>query len=152
MKRTHATQLRDGLKTLGLATIRECYREQADLARKEALPYEGYLLELINRECETRAHNRIQRLLRESRLPLEKNLDTFDRTRLPTKVDGLVATLLQGDFLDRSENVLAFGNRPAPDPGRTPGPVHALQYPGPATPSRQAGSGSPAAPQTLRPF
>ncbi len=106
----------DGLKTLRLATIREWYREQADLARKEALPYEGYLLELINRECETRAHNRIQRLLRESRLPLEKNLDTFDRTRLPTKVDGLVATLLQGDFLDRSENVLAFGN---PGSGKT---------------------------------
>ena len=62
MKRTHATQLRDGLKTLGLATIRECYREQADLARKEALPYEGYLLELINRECETRAHPRLRRV------------------------------------------------------------------------------------------
>ncbi len=28
MKRTHATQLRDGLKTLGLATIRECYRDR----------------------------------------------------------------------------------------------------------------------------
>lgn len=111
-----ATQLRDGLKTLRLATVRECYREQADLARKETLTYEGYLLELVNRECETRAHNRIQRLLRESQLPLEKNLDTFDRTRLPAKVDGLVATLLEGDFLDRSENVLAFGN---PGSGKT---------------------------------
>ena len=83
MRRAQATQLRDGLKTLRLATIRECYREQADLARKETLTYEGYLLELVNRERETRAHNRVQRLLRESRLPLEKNLDIFDRTRLP---------------------------------------------------------------------
>ncbi len=110
MRRAQATQLRDGLRTLRLATIRECYREQADLARKETLPYEAYLLELVNHECETRAHNRVQRLLRESRLPLEKNLDTFDRTRLPAKVDGLVATLPEGDFLERSENVLAFGN------------------------------------------
>ena len=44
MRRAQATQLRDGLKTLRLATIRECYREQADLARKETLTYEGYLL------------------------------------------------------------------------------------------------------------
>ena len=116
MRRALTTQLIAGLKTLRLATVRECYGEQADLARKETLTYEAYLLELVNRECEMRAHNRVQRLLRESRLPLEKNLDTFDRTRLPTKVDGLVATLLEGDFLDRCENVLAFGN---PGSGKT---------------------------------
>ena len=116
MKRTQTTQLIDGLKTLRLATVRECYREHAELARKETLTYEAYLLELVDRECEMRGHNRVQRLLRESRLPLEKNLDTFDRTRLPAKVDGLLATLLEGDFLDRSENVLAFGN---PGSGKT---------------------------------
>ena len=116
MKRAQTTQLIDGLKTLRLATIRECYGEQAGLARKETLTYEACLLELVNRECEMRAHNRVQHLLRESRLPLEKNLDTFDRTRLPRKVDGLIATLLEGDFLDRSENVMAFGN---PGSGKT---------------------------------
>ena len=116
MRRALTTQLIAGLKTLRLATVREGYGEQADLARKETLPYEAYLLELVNHECEMRAHNRVQRLLRESRLPLEKNLDTFDRTRLPAKVDGLVATLLEGDFLERSENVLAFGN---PGSGKT---------------------------------
>lgn len=116
MKRAQTIQLIDGLKTLRLATVRECYGEQAGLARKETLTYEAYLLELVNRECEMRAHNRVQRLLRESRLPLEKNLDAFDRARLPTKVDGLVATLLEGDFLDRSENILAFGN---PGSGKT---------------------------------
>lgn len=116
MTRTQTARLNDNLKTLRMATIRKSYREQAELARQETLSYEAYLLELVERECETRSHNRIQRLLRDSRLPLEKSLDTFDRGRLPAKLNGLVATLLEGDFLDRSENVLAFGN---PGSGKT---------------------------------
>ena len=116
MTRTQTARLNTGLKTLRMATIRKSYREQADLARQETLSYETYLLELVEQECETRTHNRIQRFLRESKLPLEKNLDTFDRKRLPAKVNGLVSTLLGGDFLDRSENVLAFGN---PGSGKT---------------------------------
>jgi|TARA_B100001971_G_scaffold208471_1_gene230356 DNA replication protein DnaC len=116
MTRAQTARLTEGLKTLRMATIRKSYREQAELARKETLSYEAYLLELVDRECETRTHNRIERLVRESRLPLEKSLETFDRKRLPTKVSGLVSTLLEGDFLDRSENVLAFGN---PGSGKT---------------------------------
>lgn len=84
MRRAQATQLRDGLRTLRLATIRECYREQADLARKETLPYEAYLLELVNHECETRAHNRVQRLLRESR-PRIVIKTTRGRSTLPDR-------------------------------------------------------------------
>jgi len=116
MTRAQTTRLTEGLKTLRMATIRKSYREQAELARKETLSYEAYLLELVEGECETRRHNRIERLLRESRLPLEKTLETCDRKRLPAKVGGLVSTLLEGDFLDRSENVLAFGN---PGSGKT---------------------------------
>ena len=116
MTREQTTRLTEGLKTLRMATIRKSYREHADLARQEGLSYEAYLLELVERECETRSHNRIERLLRDSRLPLEKTLETFDRKRLPAKVNGLVSTLQEGDFLDRSENVLAFGN---PGSGKT---------------------------------
>jgi len=54
--------------------------------------------------------------LRESRLPLEKNIDTFDLKRLPVKARQQVTTLLDGTFLDRKENVLAFGN---PGTGKT---------------------------------
>lgn len=104
------------LKKLYLSTIRACYQEEADLARQESLSYEAYLQELVVRECEKRRHNRITRYLRESRLPQEKNLASFDRKRLPTKINGLVNSLLEGSFLDRCENVLAFGN---PGSGKT---------------------------------
>ncbi len=51
-----------------------------------------------------------------SRLPLEKTLDTFERKRLPARIDRQLAVLLEGSFLDRRENLLAFGN---PGSGKT---------------------------------
>ena len=58
------------LKELGLPTAKACYAEVADLARREELTHEAYLLEVMVRECQGRRQNRIQRLLHESRLPV----------------------------------------------------------------------------------
>lgn len=98
------------LRELHLPAFRECYQDEADLARRESLSYERYLLELAIKESETRSDKRTLRLLRESRLPLEKSIEAFDRKRLPMKVNALVDLLLEGSFLKRNENVLAFGN------------------------------------------
>jgi len=116
VNRSLTANLNQSLKTLRMATIRECYKEQAKLARAESLGYEQYLHELVKLECETRKERKTQRLLHESKLPLEKSLQAFDRKRLPRKVDVLLNTLLDGSFLDRAENVLAFGN---PGSGKT---------------------------------
>ena len=97
------------LKELHLPTMREAFPQVADQARQESLSYERYLLELANRECDERRQKRVERLLRDSRLPLEKNLSAFDLKRLPAKVVQQVRTLLTGEFVDRQENVLAFG-------------------------------------------
>lgn len=104
------------LKELHVPTIRECYEDIARTAEQESLSYERYLLELAEKECEARRARRIDRLLRESRLPLEKNIDSFELKRIPAKVRQQVTTLLDGSFLDRKENVLAFGN---PGTGKT---------------------------------
>jgi DNA replication protein DnaC len=97
------------LKELRLPTVRQCYEETARRAERETLSYEQYLLEVITRECEQRRKTRVQRLLRESELPLEKSLPNFDVKRLPTKAQRQMRTLLEGDFLNRKENVLVFG-------------------------------------------
>jgi DNA replication protein DnaC len=47
---------------------------------------------------------------------LEKNLQTFELKRLPAKVLQQVRALLEGGFVDRRENVLAFGK---PGSGKT---------------------------------
>ena len=97
------------LRELHLPTFRECFEGAAGRAQQETLSYEQYLLELAERECEVRRGNRIDRLLRQSKLPLEKNLDCFNMKRLPAKVARQVRTLLDGGFVDRSEKLLAFG-------------------------------------------
>ena len=110
------------LKELHVPTIRECFEDIARTAEQESLSYERYLLELAERECEARRERRIGRLLRESRLPLEKNIDSFDLKRLPAKVRQQVTTLLDSTFIDRKENVLAFGN---PGTGKSEFPTSA---------------------------
>jgi DNA replication protein DnaC len=114
MKRVEAKEVKPQLvaclKELHLPAMRESFVSTAEQARQESLSYEHYLLELANRECEERRHKRVERLLKESRLPLEKNLATFDLKRLPARVLQQVRALLTGDFVDRNENVLAFGS------------------------------------------
>ena len=104
------------LKELHLLTVRGCYRELAESARREQLSYEEYLLEVLQREYQDRRQQRMERLMRESRLPIQKSLEAFDLNRLPGKVSTLVRTLVDGSFVDRKENVLAFGN---PGSGKT---------------------------------
>lgn len=110
------SQLSERLKELRLPTIRAYYQRLAQMAQQENLSYEQYLLDLIERECEVRRQNRVERFLRESRLPLEKTLATLDLTRFPQRIVRQLHTLLEGSFLDRSENILAFGN---PGSGKT---------------------------------
>ena len=104
------------LKELHLPTIRRCYQDEAITARRDNWDYETYLYALAERESEDRQNNRITRLLRESRLPLEKSLHAFNRKRLPRKVDAQLNVLLKGGFLEHRENILAFGN---PGSGKT---------------------------------
>jgi len=80
------------------------------------MSYERYLLDLVEHECESRRSSRVERLLRESRLFMEKSLSTLDLKRLPQKAAQQVRSLLEGDFISRHENVLIFGN---PGSGKT---------------------------------
>jgi DNA replication protein DnaC len=104
------------LKQLHMPTIRKTFEETAEQARKESWSYEQYLLELLKLECETRRQSRISRHLFESRLPPSKTFDNFNKKRLPAKVGTHLGVLTNGSFLDRSENILAFGN---PGSGKT---------------------------------
>lgn len=110
------TQLHEALSGLHLPTIRDQFSEVAEQARREGLSYEQFLLTLVSGERESRAHNRMLRLLRESRLPLEKNLDTIDQTLFPNRLRQQMKVLITGEFLDRRENVLVFGT---PGGGKT---------------------------------
>src|SRR5579872_3306949 len=102
MKAVHE-QLVAYLKELHLPAMRQSYEELARQAQQEALSYERYLLGLAERECQERQNNRIERLLRQSRLPLEKSWSSLELKRFPAKVLQQVRTLLDGSFVDRHE-------------------------------------------------
>lgn len=110
------SQLIQLLKELHLPAFRESYEELARNAERESQGYESFLLALVERECDDRQRRRVERFLRESRLPLEKTMESFDMKRLPSKVHYKVKSLLDGSFANRKENVLAFGN---PGSGKT---------------------------------
>ena len=109
-------QLLEYLNELHLPTVREIFQDMAIRATNESLSYEQYLLELMEREVETRRNNRIEKWLKMSHLPLEKSLVNFDLKKLPPKLLHQCNILLDGSFLQRKENVLVFGN---PGSGKT---------------------------------
>ena len=107
------------LQELRLSAVKAQYEAVVRQATAETWSYADFLLELVQRECQQRQHNRIERLLKASKLALEKSWAALDLKRLPAKVSQQLRGLLSGDFLDRRENVLVFG---PPGSGKT----HAL--------------------------
>jgi DNA replication protein DnaC len=104
------------LKSFKLPAFAREYANVSESAAREGLTHPAYLLALARLEAHERADRRTLRLLEESRLPKEKSLASFDLTRLSPKARTSFNALKDGAFLDRAENVLAFGN---PGTGKT---------------------------------
>lgn len=104
------SELSSCIKTLKMPSVLEFFADYAEKAAKESWSFEQYLYELLNIERENRKDRRIQKLLRESKLPLSKTLNALDRTRFPRTINQQIDALVDGSFLDRFENVLVFGN------------------------------------------
>jgi len=60
-------------------------------------------------EVQDRRERKVQRLLHESGLPDGKTLGNLEEKLLPVKIRRLLPTLLEGQFVDLGENLLAFG-------------------------------------------
>ena len=104
------------LKELQLPMFREYFAELSRKAVQQELTYEQYLLELAQREYEVRRLHKIERLIKSSKLPLEKTFDNFEFKRMPLKIRQQVKIIRLGALVNRSENILAFGN---PGSGKT---------------------------------
>jgi DNA replication protein DnaC len=109
-------QLKDCLRQLQLSSFAANFAQQAALAANEGWSYDQYLFNLCQLEIDERRQRKIEKLLQSSRLPREKTLATFDRSRLKKSVEKQIAMLLEGEFLTHKENVLVFGN---PGTGKT---------------------------------
>lgn len=97
------------LRALRLPAVLDEYESLASRAVQEKWSYERYLSAVMESELYARGERRIQRLLKRSTLPGGKSLETLDQSILPAKVRGQIPALLDGGFVERCENVLAFG-------------------------------------------
>jgi DNA replication protein DnaC len=97
------------LRTLKLPSFTEHWEEISSKAEREGWTFGQFLHHLAEIEITERHRRRIERLLKGSALPLEKTLGTLDRARLPAKVQTRLSALCEGSFLERAENILAFG-------------------------------------------
>lgn len=102
-------RIKNLLKELHLPGMRETFAQKAREAREEQSDYLDYLIELLEIERVLRSEKSIERRLRESHLPLEKNFESLDIKRFGRKIGQQVKVLREGSFLKRRENVIAFG-------------------------------------------
>jgi DNA replication protein DnaC len=97
------------LRALKLPSFARYAEEIATKAEREGWSFGRYLHHLAELEVEERKRRRIERYLKDSKLPLDKTLTTLHRARLPPKVQKTLPVLCAGDFLARGDNVLCFG-------------------------------------------
>jgi DNA replication protein DnaC len=97
------------LRSVNLPSCAMHYQEVAGRAETEGWNLTQYLRHLLELEIEGRRLRKIERLLKASRLPSGKTLATLDVSRFSAKVRRQLPTLCEGHFLQRSENILAFG-------------------------------------------
>jgi DNA replication protein DnaC len=97
------------MRALKLPSFARYAEEIAQKAEREGWTYGRYLHHLAELEILERRRRRIERYQRESGLPGEKTLATLQRERLPTKVGKMLPTLCEGAFVERGDNLLAFG-------------------------------------------
>ncbi|HEY6036202.1 MAG TPA: IS21-like element helper ATPase IstB [Kofleriaceae bacterium] len=101
------------LRSLKLPTIARHAEEVAALGEREGWPFLRAMHHLVELEVQERRRRRIERNQRNSELPADKTLATLKRSRLPAKVAKVLPTLCDGSFVERGDNLLAFGR-----PGR----------------------------------
>jgi DNA replication protein DnaC len=92
-----------------LPTMAARVGEMMQSAEAQNWGYRKLLVQLCEAEAADRRERRRDRLLRESRLPSGKTLGNLEEGQLPAKVRRQLPTLLEGGFVERAENLLAFG-------------------------------------------
>src|SRR5262245_11557117 len=97
------------LKSFHLPTVASLYEETVAKAEAGNWGYRKFLQYLCESEAEDRRQRRVARLVREAGLPDGKGLNNLDQELLPLKIRRQLPTLLEGEWVERAENLLAFG-------------------------------------------
>ena len=97
------------LRAFHLPTMAAIYTQSLQQAEQQNWGYKKFLMHLCESEAQDRQERRVSRLMKMSGLPDGKSLGNLEENKLPLKIKRLLPTLREGGFVDRAENVLAFG-------------------------------------------
>lgn len=97
------------LKQLNLASFGNNLESMEKLAIKNDWSYEYFLRELCILEVDGRSERKIERMMRQAKIPPKYTLENFNQKLLSVKIRKIFVSLLKGDFVSRGENVLVFG-------------------------------------------
>ena len=97
------------LRSFRLPTMAGQYEEVMQRAEKEGWSHRQALRHLCESESVDRAQRRTARLLSGSGLPECKTLSSLDESKLPLKIRQQMPALIEGGFVGRAVNLLAFG-------------------------------------------
>ena len=101
--------LKHHLKQLKLPTMHTECEKIAARAAKDNLDHLAFLLQLCELELIERERRAAERRFKAAKFPSNKTLDTFDFKARPSVNKPLVLQLIQGEYLDRRENLLLVG-------------------------------------------
>lgn len=98
------------LKQLYLSTFIRHYAAYAAEAAQSNQSYARYLLALAEQEVLEREARRRQRRLKEAKIPVVKDLASFDFAQVPELNQQKIRQLVTGDYIDKAEPVILIGN------------------------------------------
>lgn len=101
------------LDGLNLKCMKESFVSLAEEREPSSIEY---LYDLSRQEQEYRQQKKIEGLLKKAKLPRNKSIEEFEFKRVPGLHPGQINRLCEGEFIDRFENLILFGN---PGTGKT---------------------------------
>ncbi len=96
-------------KKLKLSAFSENIDKLSKLGEKNDWSYGEFLYEICTLEIESRAEKRTERLLKQAKIPPKYSLENLDRKLLTSKIKKALPSLLDGNFVEKTENILSFG-------------------------------------------
>lgn len=98
------------LKDLKLSQIKHHWQQTQDNAIRESWSYSQYLSYLCGLEMQKRHENRLIRRIKESHLPKEKTLSSFDFSSNSSIQSAQINALADSDsWVDKASNIIIFG-------------------------------------------
>ena len=102
-------ELQANLKALTLSSMSRNLDGLLRQAKETGTGYDEFLLDLTRAELQARAESRLNRLIKESRFPLLKPMETFDLAAVPDLDIRLLRDLAGGGYIQEHRNIIFLG-------------------------------------------